>query len=98
MAHELEGWSSYTGIPQSQGMRSQSWQDKIEKRQPGDGKDYKQGAPWIISDVLMHDCCDDDDAMISDSGIGGITCNSSQITSQALQAASQASGHPTRYG
>lgn len=37
---------------------------------------------WIIRDVLMHVRCDDD-AMISALGIGGITCNPFQITSQA---------------
>lgn len=54
------------------------------KRQADDAWDCKQEAGWIIRDVLMHSCCDVD-AMISASGIGGITCNPSQITSQGGQ-------------
>lgn len=52
---------------------------------------FRQEASWIIGDVLMHGCCNNDDVdalfffffSIFALGIGGITCNPFQINSQA---------------
>lgn len=45
---------------------------------------HSQEERWIISDALMHVCCDDD-AIISAVGIGGITYNPFQIISPAAR-------------
>lgn len=50
---------------------------------------FRQEASWIIRDVLMHGCCNNDDVdalfffSVFALGIGGITCNPLQINSQA---------------
>lgn len=51
-------------------------------------------ARWIIRDVLMHERCNDDDAIISASGIGGITSNPSQ---RDQPSSPEVSRHPARY-